>query len=100
MTVLNVLLIASLVLPQGNAYAGFEELKAVARQVIQLAMQITALLLAIAIAAGFVGGEISAAAGAPTILSEIWFRIMGAVICLMVAILAVPISNMIVDAIF
>ncbi|HIC93611.1 MAG TPA: hypothetical protein EYP09_05105 [Anaerolineae bacterium] len=99
---MNALLIASLALPpHGSAYAGgFEEIKAVAREVIRLAVQVTALLLAIAIASGFVGGEISAAAGAPTILSEIWFRIMGAVICLLVAVLAVPISNMIVDAIF
>jgi len=90
--ILSLLLIPSL--------DGLGEVKAVARQVIQLAMQITALLLAIAIAAGFVGGEISATAGVPAILSEVWFRIMGAIICLIIAVLAVPISNMIVDAIF
>jgi len=70
------------------------------RRILILVSQISALLLALAIAVGFLKGEVAAMVGAPIAFSEIWYRIVIVVICLSVAILAVPIANMVVDAIF
>ena len=76
------------------------EYKEELRRLLTLVSQIAALLLALAIATGFLSGEVASMVGAPVAFGEIWFRVVGVVICLAIAILAVPISNMVIDAIF
>ncbi len=78
-------------------HRGFPELGQAASDILSIAIGMTALFAALGIAVSFLRGEISAVAGAPAILSEVWFRIMGIVICLLVAVLATTVSRMIVS---
>lgn len=78
----------------------FGELRAVIGEVIALAMQICALLLALAIVTGFVEAQLSYMVGRPAWLSAVWFRIGAVVLCLLCALTAVPISNLLVSILF
>ena len=86
-----------LVAAQGDP---FGELRAVIGEVLALAMQICALLLALAIVTGFVEAQLSYVAGRPAWLSAVWFRIGAVVLCLLCALTAVPISNLLVSVLF
>jgi hypothetical protein len=63
-------------------------------------IQIVALLLAISIATGFLEAQISYLTGAPTVLSAVWAKIGAVVICLILALAAVTISNTLVGVLF
>lgn len=78
-------------------HRGFSELGEIASEILSITIGTTSLLAALGIAVSFLRGEISAVAGAPAILSEVWFRITGIVICLLVAVLATTVSRMIVS---
>ncbi len=78
----------------------FAELRGVVSDVLTLVIQITAVLLALAIATGFLEAQMSFVAGAPSLLSALWFKIGGVVICLTIALTAVSISNALVGILF
>jgi len=78
----------------------FGELRGVVAEVLTVVIQITAVLLALAIAAGFLEAQMSFVAGAPSILSELWFKIGAVIICLIIALTAVSISNTLVSILF
>lgn len=78
----------------------FGELRGVVAEVLTLVIQITAVLLALAIATGFLEAQMSYVAGAPSLLSELWFKIGAVVICLVIALTAVSISNSLVGILF
>ena len=78
----------------------FGELRGVVAEVLTVVIQITAVLLALAIATGFLEAQLSFVAGAPALLSELWFKIGAVVICLVIALTAVSISNTLVGILF
>jgi len=78
----------------------FGELRGVVAEVLTVVIQITAVLLALAIATGFLEAQMSFVAGAPSILSELWFKIGAVIICLIIALTAVSISNTLVSILF
>ncbi len=78
----------------------FGELRAVVAEVLTVVIQITAALLALSIATGFLEAQMSFVAGAPSILSELWFKIGAVIICLVIALTAVSISNTLVSILF
>ena len=78
----------------------FGELRGVVAEVLTVVIQITAVLLALAIATGFLEAQMSYVVGAPSVLSELWFKIGAVVICLIIALTAVPISNALVGILF
>ncbi len=78
----------------------FGELRAVIAEILALLMQICALLLAIAIATGFVEAQLGFVVGRPSLLSEVWFKVGAVVICLLIALTAVSISNLLVGIFF
>jgi len=78
----------------------FGELRGVVAEVLTLVIQITAVLLALAIATGFLEAQMSYVVGAPSVLSELWFKIGAVVICLIIALTAVSISNALVGILF
>lgn len=78
----------------------FAELRGVVSDVLTLVIQITAVLLALAIATGFLEAQMSFVAGAPSLLSALWFKIGGVIICLAIALTAVSISNALVGILF
>ncbi len=78
----------------------FSELRSVITEILSLLMQICALLLALAIGTGFVEAQLGFVAGRPSLLSEVWFKVGAVAICLLLALSAVPISNLLVDIFF
>ncbi len=78
----------------------FGDLRSVIAEILALMIQICALLLALAIASGFVEAEIGYIAGRPRLLSEVWVKIGAVVICLAIALSAVPITNALVGLLF
>jgi hypothetical protein len=78
----------------------FGELRAVIAEVLTLVIQITAILLAIAIVTGFLEAQISYIVGAPSMLSALWFKIGAVIICFLIALTAVSISNTMVGILF
>ena len=78
----------------------FGELRGVIAEVLTLVIQITAVLLAIAIATGFLEAQLSYVVGAPSILSALWVKISAVIICLVIALTAVSISNTLVGILF
>ncbi len=78
----------------------FGELRGVIAEILTLVIQITAILLAIAIATGFLEAQVSYVVGAPSILSALWFKIGAVIICLIIALTAVSISNTLVGILF
>ena len=78
----------------------FGELRGVVAEVLTLVIQITAVLLAIAIATGFLEAQLSYVVGAPSILSALWVKISAVIICLVIALTAISISNTLVGILF
>lgn len=78
----------------------FGELRAIVSEIITLLMQVCALLLALAIASGFVEAQMGYIVGRPSLLSEVWFKIGAVVLCLAIALTAVPITNVLVGLFF
>jgi hypothetical protein len=85
------------------SFAAFDplgELRGVVAELLTLVIQIVAVLLALAIAAGFLEAQVSYLVGAPSILSALWFKIGAVIICLIIALTAVSISNTLVGILF
>lgn len=78
----------------------FGELRAVIAEVLTLVIQIVAVLLALAIATGFLEAQVSYLVGAPSVLSALWFKIGAVIICLVIALTAISISNTLVGILF
>ncbi len=78
----------------------FGELRGVVAEVLTLVIQITAVLLALAIATGFLEAQFSYVVGAPSILSALWLKIGAVIVCLVIALTAVSISNSLVGILF
>ena len=76
------------------------ELRGVVAELLTLVIQIVAVLLALAIATGFLEAQVSYVAGAPSILSALWVKIGAVIICLVIALTAVSISNTLVGILF
>jgi vacuolar-type H+-ATPase subunit I/STV1 len=87
---------------QGVAYAqspgGMEEaLASLAKMLIDGLVALSALLLAIGLATGFLTGMVEVMAGRPGGLSSTWMRIIGVVLCFVGAIFTITIANTIID---
>lgn len=78
----------------------FGELRGVIAEVLSLVIQVVAVLLAISIATGFLEAQASYAFGAPSVLSALWFKIGAVILCLIIALTAVSISNTLVGILF
>jgi hypothetical protein len=78
----------------------FGELRGVVAELLMLVIQIVAVLLALAIATGFLEAQVSYVVGAPSILSALWFKIGAVIVCLVIALTAVSISNTLVGILF
>ncbi len=78
----------------------FGELRSVITEILALVIQICALLLALAIATGFVEAQVGFMAGRPGLLGEVWVKVGAVVICLAIALTAVPITNVLVGLLF
>ena len=78
----------------------FGELRTVISEVLTLVIQVTAALLALAIATGFLEAQMGYLVGAPSVLSALWFKISAVIICLVIALTAVSISNSLVGILF
>jgi hypothetical protein len=93
------------VMPSGLAQAGqvadagaiIGALQKLATGLVDLLIVVSALLLAIGIANGFVGGMFSSLIGAPGVLSSTWARLAGVVICFLGAALSIAIANSIMS---
>lgn len=94
---MNEFILIGMVLAQTDP---FSELRSVITEILSLLMQICALLLALAIVTGFVEAQLGFVAGRPSLLSEVWFKVGAVASCLLVALMAVPISNLLVDIFF
>jgi hypothetical protein len=82
------------------AFDPLGELRGVVAELLTLVIQIVAVLLALAIATGFLEAQVSYVVGAPSILSALWFKIGAVIICLVIALTAVSISNTLVGVLF
>ena len=78
----------------------FAELRSVVGDVLTLVIQVTAVLLALAIATGFLEAQLGFVAGAPSMLSALWIKIGAVIVCLVIALTAVSISNVLVGILF
>ncbi len=78
----------------------FGELRGVIGEILTLVIQIAAILLALAIATGFLEAQVGYVFGAPSILSALWFKIGAVIVCLALALTAVSISNALVNILF
>ena len=78
----------------------FGDLRTVVAEILTLVIQVTAALLALSIASGFLEQQMSFVAGAPAMLSALWFKIGAVIICLVIALTAVSISNALVGVLF
>ncbi len=82
------------------AAASFGELQSVVAEILGIVIAIAALLLALAISTGFLEAEAGYALGAPTLLSAVWFKVGAVIICLVIALTAIPISNWLIGILF
>ncbi len=78
----------------------FGELRGVIAEVLSLVIQVVAVLLALSIATGFLEAQASYVFGAPSLLSALWFKIGAVILCLILALTAVSISNTLVGILF
>jgi hypothetical protein len=78
----------------------FGELRGVIAEVLSLVIQVVAVLLALSIATGFLEAQASYVFGAPSLLSALWFKIGAVILCLIIALTAVSISNTLVGILF
>ena len=78
----------------------FGELRGVIAEVLSLVIQVVAVLLALSIATGFLEAQASYVFGAPSLLSALWFKIGAVILCLVIALTAVSISNTLVGILF
>ena len=78
----------------------FGELRGVIAEVLSLVIQVVAVLLAISIATGFLEAQASYVFGAPSLLSALWFKVGAVILCLIIALTAVSISNTLVGILF
>ena len=78
----------------------FGELRGVISEMLTLIIQVTAILLALAIATGFLEAQASYVVGAPSLLSALWFKVGAVILCLVIALTAVSISNTLVAILF
>ncbi len=78
----------------------FGELRGVIAEVLSLVIHVVAVLLAISIATGFLEAQASYVFGAPSLLSALWFKIGAVILCLIIALTAVSISNTLVGILF
>lgn len=78
----------------------FGELRLVVAEALTSVIQITAVLLALSIATGFLEAQASYIFGAPSLLSALWFKISAVILCLIIALTAVSISNTLVGILF
>ena len=78
----------------------FGELRGVISDVLTVIIQVVAVLLAISIATGFLEAQVSYVVGAPSILSELWVKVGAVIICLIIALTSVSISNTLVGILF
>ncbi len=78
----------------------FAELRGVIGDILTLIIQATAVLLALAIATGFLEAQASFVFGAPSLLSALWFKVGAVILCLVIALTAVSISNTLVGVFF
>ncbi len=78
----------------------FAELRGVISDILTLIIQVTAVLLALGIATGFLEVQASFVFGAPSLLSALWFKVGAVILCLVIALTAVSISNTLVGVFF
>lgn len=78
----------------------FAELRGVIGEILAIVIQVTAVLLALAIATGFLEAQAGFVLGAPSLLSTLWYKIGAVILCLIVALTAVSISNTLVGILF
>lgn len=78
----------------------FGELRGVIAEILTLVIQVVAVLLALSIATGFLQAQVGYVVGAPTLLSELWFKVGAVIVCLIIALTAVSISNTLVGILF
>ena len=76
------------------------DLRAVVAEVLTLVIQITAALLAVGIATGFLEAQVSYVVGSPSLLSALWVKVGAVVVCLVIALTAVSLSNALVGILF
>jgi hypothetical protein len=102
---LGVLIIATLISPvtasaQGNQGGTniVDALKTLAKGFITFLVGVSALILAIGIATGFLTGMVESAVGRPGGLSSTWMRLGGIVVCFIGAVLTIVIANSIIDS--
>jgi len=76
------------------------DLRAVVAELLTLVIQVTAALLAVAIATGFLEAQVGYVVGAPSLLSALWVKVGAVIICLVIALTAVSISNALVGILF
>lgn len=72
-----------------------DALENLARGMVNLLIAISALLMAIGIATGFIGGMIDSMLGRPGNLSNAWSRVAGVILCFVGAVFTIMIANFI-----
>lgn len=72
-----------------------DALENLARGMVDLLIAISALLMAIGIATGFIGGMIDSMLGRPGNLSNAWSRVAGVIVCFVGAVFTIMIANFI-----
>ena len=75
-----------------------DALKTLAKGFVTFLIAVSALILAIGIATGFLTGMVESVAGRPGGLSSTWMRIGGIVVCFIGAVLTIVIANSIIDS--
>ena len=78
----------------------FGELRGVISEILTLIIQVTAILLALAIATGLLEAQASYVFGAPSLISALWFKVGAVILCLVIALTAISISNTLVGILF
>lgn len=102
---LGLLILATLASPltalaQGNQGGTniVDALKTLAKGFVTFLIAVSALILAVGIATGFLSGMVESMAGRPGGLSSTWLRIGGIVVCFIGAVLTIVIANSIIDS--
>lgn len=102
---LGLLIVATLTSPfaasaQGNQGGTniVDALKTLAKGFVTFLIAVSALILAIGIATGFLTGMVESVAGRPGGLSSTWMRLGGIVVCFIGAVLTIVIANSIIDS--
>lgn len=101
---LGLFIIAALISPAATLAAGVQApnivdaLKTLAKGFVTFLIAVSALILAIGIATGFLTGMVESIAGRPGGLSSTWMRLGGIVVCFIGAVLTIVIANSIIDS--